>query len=97
MKKMLTELSAVLRAIAPEKLGEPITETDSLVGDLKLDKIQLMLFALSVEDNFDIRFTGSPEINTVGDVINYIEAYLYKHSKNFGKGLVMGYENGTYT
>lgn len=85
----LNELSAILTGISPEIAEMPLSEYTRLIDDLGLDKTRLLLFAVSVEDNFDIRFVGSPEIHTLGDVIRYI--------KNFSKGLVMEHENGTYT
>lgn len=85
----LNELSAILTGISPEIAEMPLSEDTRLIDDLGLDKTRLLLFAVSVEDNFDIRFVGSPEIHTLGDVIRYI--------KNFSKGLVMEHENGTYT
>lgn len=85
----LKELRAILAGISPEIADMPLSEDTRLVDDLGLDKTRLLLFAVSIEDNFDIRFVGSPGINTLGDVINYI--------KNYSKGLVMEHENGTYT
>lgn len=86
---ILKELRAILVSISPEIADVPLSENTRLVDDLGLDRMPLLLFAVSVEDNFDIRFVGSPEINTLGDVINYI--------KNYSKGLVIEHENGTYT
>ena len=77
----LKELHAILASISPETADMPISEDTRLIDDLGLDKMRLLLFAVSVEDNFDIRFLGSPEIETMGDVIHYI--------KNFSKGMVM--------
>lgn len=83
------ELRAILITISPKTADMPLNEDTDLTDDLGLDEMGLLLFAVSVEDNFDIRFVGSPEIHTLGDVINYI--------KNYSKGLVMEHENGTYT
>lgn len=85
----LRELRAILVSISPEIADMPLSEDTRLIDDLGLDKMRLLLFAVSVEDNFDIRFAGSPEIDTLGDVIHYI--------KNYSKGLVIEHENGTYT
>ncbi len=86
---ILEELRAVLLCVSPESAEIPVSEDTRLIDDLGLDKTRLLLFAVSVEDNFDIRFVGSPEIKTLGDVIHYI--------KNYSKGLVMEHEDGTYT
>lgn len=85
----LKELRAILVSISPEIADMPLSEDTRLIDDLGLDKMRLLLFAVSVEDNFDIRFVGSPEIDTLGDVIHYI--------KNYSKGLVIEHENGAYT
>lgn len=89
MRKIQEELKALLVSVAPETAGMQISENSRLADDLGLDKTQLLLFAVSVEYNFDIRFVGTPEIYTLGDVIHYI--------KNYSKGLVIEHENGTYT
>lgn len=86
---ILNELRAILVSISPEIADITLSEDTRLIDDLGLDKMRLLLFAVSVEDNFDIRFVGSPEIDTLGDVINYI--------KDYSKGLVIEHENGTYT
>ena len=86
---ILNELRAILVSISPEIADMTLSEDTRLIDDLGLDKMRLLLFAVSVEDNFDIRFVGSPEIDTLGDVINYI--------KDYSKGLVIEHENGTYT
>ena len=85
----LKELYAILVSISPEIADMTLSEDTRFIDDLGLDKMRLLLFAVSVEDNFDIRFVGSPEIDTLGDVIHYI--------KDYSKGLVIEHENGTYT
>ncbi|MDE7362196.1 MAG: hypothetical protein K2N38_09715 [Oscillospiraceae bacterium] len=89
MRNITEELKSLLAAAAPETAEMPLSEDLRLVDDLGLDKTQLLLFAVSVEYNFDIRFVGAPEIHTLGDIIHYI--------KNYSKGLVLEHENGTYT
>ena len=49
-----------------------MTENCSLKEGLGLDVTGLILFAVAVEDNYDIRFNNAEDIETVGDMIEYI-------------------------
>ncbi|MBQ1223995.1 MAG: acyl carrier protein, partial [Oscillospiraceae bacterium] len=44
-----------------------------LVEDLGLDSLNMMLLAVSVEDEFGFRFDDMPVFETVGDISLYIE------------------------
>ena len=80
MKDILNELNVILNTVAPEVKCGALSENTALRGDLGLDSLQLTLFAVGVEDNYDIRFTGDHVINTIGDLAEYII--------NYRKGLV---------
>lgn len=75
MQDMLRELRVVLASVAPEVRYGEFTENTSLRDDIGLDSLQMMLFAVGVEDNFDIRFKGEPVIRTIGDIAEYIINY----------------------
>ena len=73
MERMLGELEVILHTAVPS--ASMRLTADTAISQLGLDSLQLMLFALGIEDNYDIRFIGSDEINTIGDLINYIKEY----------------------
>ena len=71
--EIINQLAVLIRTVAPEASGMALTAQTSLMEDLGLDESALMLLALAAEDEFDIRFSGSPELETLGDVAEYIE------------------------
>lgn len=71
--EIINQLVVLIRTVAPEASGMALTAQTSLMEDLGLDESALMLLALAAEDEFDIRFSGSPELKTLGDVAEYIE------------------------
>lgn len=68
---MMAELMVILKSVSPSAVEE-VTEKSSLKEGLGLDVAGLMLFAVAVEDNYDIRFNDADNIETVGDMIEYI-------------------------
>lgn len=71
--EIINQLAVLIRTVAPEAPSMALTAQTSLREDLGLDESALMLLALAAEDEFDIRFSGSPELETLGDVAEYIE------------------------
>ncbi len=70
---MISELTVILKSVAPNSLqNRVLTENCSLKEGLGLDVTGLILFAVAVEDNYDIRFNNAEDIETVGDMIEYI-------------------------
>lgn len=75
VKNILTELTVLLHTVLPELPEDfSLTVESRLEEDLGLDFAGLTLFAVLVEDNYDIRFNGASGINTIGDMIEYISA-----------------------
>lgn len=70
---MISELTVILKSVAPDSAkSRVLTENSSLKEGLGLDVTGLILFAVAVEDNYDIRFNNAGDIETVGDMIEYI-------------------------
>lgn len=63
----------ILKSVAPDAAeNRVITENSTLREGLGLDVTGLILFAVAVEDNYDIRFNNAEGIETIGDMIEYI-------------------------
>lgn len=73
MNALVEKLAMLLCTVAPEFSQRTFTANTKLRDLPELDASALLLFALAVEDEFDIRITGSPELKTLGDVAEYIE------------------------
>ena len=68
---MISELRIILNSVSPGTGGD-LNEYSSLRDGLGLDMTGLILFAVAVEDNYDIRFNSGENIETIGDMIEYI-------------------------
>lgn len=54
------------------------TEQSRLKSDLGFSSVSMLYMVIAIEEEFKIRFdnVGSSDFDTLGDVINYIEAKL---------------------
>lgn len=67
-----------IRDIVAEKVGveiDEITMETSFADDLEADSITLFELVMALEDEFDIEIDDESieQINTVGDIVNYLE------------------------
>ncbi len=70
-----------IRDIVAEKVGveaEEITMETSFADDLEADSITLFELVMALEDEFDIEIDDESieQINTVGDIVNYLEEII---------------------
>lgn len=84
MNAIIDKLAVLLCTVAPELSDRTFSAQTPLRGEPALDTSALLLFALAVEDEFDIRITGSPELETLGDVAAYIEHISQKNKEKAG-------------
>ena len=68
------KLIEIFGNIVPEVNADEITPDSSLTEDLGLNSLTSMLLAVSIEDEFGIKFEDAGELATVQDVIDFIEA-----------------------
>lgn len=68
------KLVEIFANIVPEIDSEEITLESNLVEDLGLNSLTMMLLAVSIEDEFDIKFEGADDLETVEDVVSFIES-----------------------
>ena len=54
------------------------TEDSRLVADLGFSSVSMLYMVIAIEEEMDIRFenVGASDFETLGDVVNYIEAKL---------------------
>lgn len=70
---MFERLKDIIKRVMPELNLEGINEKSKLIEDLKFDSLAFMMMAMEIEAEFNIRFDGPIKLETVGDVIKYIE------------------------
>lgn len=66
------KLLEIFANVIPEVDTADITKESTLFEDLGLNSLTMMLLAVSVEDEFGIKFDEVGELNTVADVCDYI-------------------------
>ena len=71
---MLEKLKELMKNVDPETNFDNVTLETRLVEDLHFDSLGMMMFAMSIEDEFNVTFDEPMDFKTVKDVINYIEA-----------------------
>ena len=66
------KLLEIFANVIPEVDTADISEESTLFEDLGLNSLTMMLLAVSVEDEFDIKFEDVEAFETVGDVCDFI-------------------------
>ena len=69
---MLEKLKELMKNVNPDLNLDNVTLDTKLVEDLRFDSLGMMMFAMAIEDEFNITF-DEPNFSTVRDVVNYIE------------------------
>lgn len=69
---ILTKLVDILLRVKPNVKPDSVKMESKLIADLGIDSLSMMLLAISVEDEFNIRFEGTPAFDTVQDICDYI-------------------------
>lgn len=76
--EIIEKLGDVMRLVMTDEVFDPanMTEDMKLVGDLGLSSVGVLYVVIAIEEFFNIRFddVGFADFDTVGDVINYVEA-----------------------
>ena len=67
------KLIEIFKNVIPEVNSDDIHESSLLAEDLGLNSLTTMLLAVSIEDEYGITFDDSAKLETVSDVIAYIE------------------------
>lgn len=72
------KLIEILKRIMPQVDTSKITKDSVLTTDVGIDSLNLMLLAITVEDEFNIHFDSTNELKTVGDICNFVETHMGK-------------------
>ena len=75
MSDMVFEkLKEIFGRVMPQCDTSTITMDSVLTTDLGVDSLNMMLLAITVEDEFKIRFSSDAKLETVKDIVDYVEA-----------------------
>ena len=70
----LEKVKNIIRQSMPDIRLENVSRESSIAGDLGLDSLSVMMIAILVEDEFNIRFKGEISFDTVGQLCDYIDS-----------------------
>ena len=73
---VLEKLKGMITDVLPLVDPDTISMDTRLSEDLGLNSMTMMLFALSIENEFDIEFIDAPDFYTVSDVVTFIEGRI---------------------
>lgn len=67
------KLKEIFERIMPQVDSAKIAMDSVLTSDLGVDSLNMMLLAISVEDEFGIQFESAENLNTVKDICDYVQ------------------------
>ena len=68
------KLKEIFGRVMPLCYPATIKMDSVLATDLGVDSLNMMLLAITVEDEFKIRFNSDAKLETVKDIVDYVEA-----------------------
>ena len=71
---MLEKLKQLMKSVNPDVNLDNVTLETKLIEDLHFDSLGMMMFAMSIEDEFGITFDEPMNFVTVKDVVDFLEA-----------------------
>ena len=71
---MLERLKNLMKTVDQDVNLDNVTLDTRLVEDLHFDSLGIMMFAMAIEDEFNVVFEEPMNFVTVKDVVDYIEA-----------------------
>ena len=66
------KLKEIFGRVMPQCDPATITMDSVLATDLGVDSLNMMLLAITVEDEFKIRFSSDAKLETVKDIVDYV-------------------------
>jgi len=72
---MLDKLKELMKTVDPDTNFDNVTLETRLAEDLHFDSLGMMMFAMAIEDEFNVAFDEPMDFKTVKDVVDYIEAH----------------------
>lgn len=77
-------LKKIIADVMPDTDLTGVEESTLLKNDLGIDSIETMMIAIVIEDDYGFKFDDSINLETVGDICDYIESKT-KQTKTGGK------------
>ena len=71
---MLEKLKELMKNVDPDVNLDNVTLETKLIDDLHFDSLGIMMFAMTIEDEYGVTFDEPMNFVTVKDVVDYIEA-----------------------
>ncbi|NLB48871.1 MAG: acyl carrier protein [Erysipelotrichia bacterium] len=71
---MIARLKKIIRDVDPDLNLENVTLETRLIDDLHFDSLGIMMFAMAIEDEFNVTFDEPMNFITVNDVITYLKS-----------------------
>ncbi len=69
---ILDKLKEIFGKVMPQVDTSSIDKDTILTSDLGVDSLNMLLLAVSVEEEFGINFETTAKIDTVGDICEYV-------------------------
>ncbi|MDO5127902.1 MAG: phosphopantetheine-binding protein [Eubacteriales bacterium] len=67
------ELVEIFKRVMPQMDASKLKPESVLTTDIGIDSLNMMLLAITVEDQFGIKFEAGVKLDTVSDIMEYIE------------------------
>ncbi|MGN0578390.1 MAG: acyl carrier protein [Ruminiclostridium sp.] len=71
----LERLKKLFVEIMPQTDVSDVNAETSITNDLGVDSLRMVMLAIVLEEEFDIRLNYSDRFSTVGDIISFIDNY----------------------
>lgn len=72
------KLLEIFTRVMPQVDVSRISRDSVLTTDIGVDSLNMMLLAITVEDEFGIQFDTTKELKTVGDICDFVETHMKK-------------------
>lgn len=69
------QLLDIFKRVMPQMDVAKVSMESKLATDLGVDSLNLMLLAITVEDEFKMRFDADAKFDTVSDIVKYVEEH----------------------
>lgn len=72
---VIDELKEIFKNTMPQCNPDKVVPDAKLTTDLGVDSLNMMLLAIAVEDHYNIRFESGAKLETVKDIVDYVESH----------------------
>ena len=72
---IIDELKEIFKNTMPQCNLSKVVPEAKLTSDLGVDSLNMLLLAIAVEDHYNIRFDPEAKLETVKDIVDYVESH----------------------